>query len=193
MILIEFSGGVQADKTRVAQLQNCVPGSSTDQRQRCDDAVSQQLRSATRTTQLLQGWHLVVTTEPGGRGEGVSIMHTVDSAKSDPGLAGLSLRCGRSGVIEVMLILLEPMAHSDHPKVSLSSGTSRKEFETTVAANGEALLLPTAASALPESDWQTVAELSVEIATSSNPIRGVVPISGIQGALRALSARCAMR
>lgn len=194
LVLLVVSGGARADTKQVAQLQNCVPGAGAEQRQRCDDAVSEQLRSTSRTTQLDQGWRLVTTTEAGDRGEAVSVMHTVDSARSDPAVAGLSLRCGRSGgSFEVVLILLEPMARSSHPRVALTTGTDHKEFETTVASSGGALLLPPTASSLAEGDWRNANELSIEIATSSNPIRGVVPISGIQGALRALAPHCPTR
>lgn len=184
---------VRADTVRLVQFQNCIPGSSAEQRQRCDDAVSDQLRSTSHTTQLDQGWRLVTTTEPGGRGEAVSVMHTVDSAKSDLGLAGLSLRCGRSGGIDVVLIMLDPIARSSRPRVALTAGTDRKEFETTVASSGEALLLPPAASSLATDNWRSAAEVSIEVKTGSDPIRGVVPISGVQAALRALAPHCVLR
>lgn len=193
LALLAAGGGALANTLRVAQLQNCVPGSSAEQRQRCDDAITEQLKSTSRTTQLDQGWRLVTTTEPDGRGEAVSVMRTVDSAKSDLGIAGLSLRCGRNGAIEVVLIMLDPMARSSHPKVALTAGTDRKEFETTVATSGEALLLPSAASSLATGAWRDAAEVSIEVTTSSNPIRGVVPIGGLQAALRALAPHCAIR
>ncbi|MDH2356832.1 hypothetical protein QCM80_40395 [Bradyrhizobium sp. SSUT112] len=192
-VLISLSGFAQAETTRLAQLQNCVPGASAEQRQRCDDAVSEQLRSTSRTTQLDQGWRLVTTTEPGGRGETVSVMHAADSTKSDLGLAGLSLRCGQSGGVEILLILLAPVPRTSPPKVALVAGGDRKEFETTVAPSSEALLLPPTASVLPAGNWLNAGELSVEIMTGSNPIRGIVPIGGLQAALRALAPHCAIR
>jgi len=178
---------------RIAQLQNCVPGSTAEQRQRCDDAVSDQLRSTSRTTQLDQGWQLVTTAEPGGRGEAVSVMHIADSAKSDLGLAGLSLRCSRNGGIETVLIMLDPMVGSSRPKVALSTGPDRKEFEATVASGGEALLLPPAASRLATDDWRSATEVSIEVTPNSKPVRGIVPIGGLQAALRALAPHCATR
>ena len=193
LALLAVGSGSHAGVVRIAQLQNCVPGSSAEQRQRCDDAVSDQLKSTSRTTQLDQGWRLVTTTEPGGRGEAVSVMHIADSTKSDPGLAGLSLRCSRNGGIEIVLIMLDPMARSSRPKVALSTGPDRNEFETTVASGGEALLLPPAASSLATDNWRSATEVSIEVTTNSTPVRGIVPIGGLQAALRALAPRCPAR
>jgi hypothetical protein len=191
--LLTLNPSAQADTVRIVQLQNCVPGSNPEQRQRCDDAISEQLRSTSRTTQLDQGWRLVATTEPGGRGEAVSVMHTVDSAKSDLGLAGLSLRCGRNGGTEIVLVMLDPTNRSTPPKVALTTVSGRKEFETTVASGGEALLLPPAALSLAMGDWLTATEVSVEVMASPNPVRGVVPIGGLQAALHALAPHCTIR
>lgn len=135
----------------------------------------------------------MTTTEPGGRGETVSVMHIADLAKSDPGLAGLSLRCSRNGGIEIVLIMLDPMVRGSRPKVALSAGPDRKEFETTVASGGEALLLPPAASSLPTDNWRSATEVSIEITTNSTPVRGIVPIAGLQPALRALTPHCPVR
>lgn len=198
LALLAFDWSARADTVRVArlqnfaQLQNCVPGFSAE-KQRCDDAVSEHLRSTSRTIQLDQGWRLVTTTVPGGRGEAISVMHTVDSAKSDLSVAGLSLRCGRNGGFEIMLIMLDRVASSSPPKVVLTAGSDRKEFETTVAPGGEALLLPPAASSLATSDWRNAPEVSIEVTTSPTPVRAVVPLGGLQAALRALAPHCATR
>ncbi|WP_136626111.1 hypothetical protein [Bradyrhizobium macuxiense] len=119
-------------------------------------------------------------------------MHVVDSANSDPRLAGLSLQCGRDG-INVALILLEPMARSARPTVVLTTGGRRAEFEASVIQGGAALLLPADASKLAASDWQSASELSVEIATKPNAILGAVPISGLPTALSYLSQNCHAR
>jgi hypothetical protein len=119
-------------------------------------------------------------------------MHVVDSAKSDPGLAGLSLRCGAGG-IEAILIVLDPLPHSGRPAVILQAGSNRTEFEASVTQGGEALLLPQAAANLAAGEWQNAAELSIEIAAKPNPIRGMVPIRGLSAALRALSPNCAAK
>jgi hypothetical protein len=116
----------------------------------------------------------------------------VDTTKSDASLAGLSLRCSREG-FEVVLIVLEPLPRASHPIVILTAGSKRSEYEASVAQTGEALLLPQAASSLAAGDWQKATELSVEIATKPNPVRGIVPIAGLPAALRSLSPNCAFR
>jgi hypothetical protein len=173
-------------------MRNCIPGASSEQRNQCDDAVSQQLKATTRTTELDGGWRLVKTRDPGGGAESTSVMHVVDTGKSDFGLAGLSVRCGREG-FEVVLVVLEPLPRASQPTVILTAGSLRSEFEASVAQNGEALLLPQGASSLLAGDWQKAAELSVEIATKPNSVRGIVPIVGLPAALRSLTPNCAFR
>lgn len=173
-------------------LRNCGPGASPDQRQKCDDAASDQVKSRSRTTILDGGWRLVKTRDPGGGTEATSVMHAIDITKSDIDLAGLSLQCGRAG-IEIVLIVLDSFPRSARPAVILTAGNNRTEFEASVIQHGEALLLPQAASDLAAADWQKEAELSIQIEAKPNPIRGIVPISGLSGAFRALSANCPMK
>jgi len=92
-----------------------------------------------------------------------------------------------------VLILLSSFPRSDHPKVILTAGADRGEFQASVAQSGEALLLPMAAASLAAGDWQKATELSIEIETKSNPIRGIVPIGGLSAALRSLSPHCAVK
>ena len=184
-----FHGSAHADTTR-SGMQNCVPGTSPEERRHCDEAVSDQLKATSQTTVLDGGWRLVKTRNPGGAGETVSAMHTVDTARSDINLAGLSLRCAPGG-IQVVLIVLSPLPRASQPRVTLTAGANRNEFEASVTQGGEALLLPQAAISLVTGDWQNAAELSIEIATNSNPIRGIVPIAGLPSALRYLAANCA--
>lgn len=181
----------QADRVRPG-MQKCIPGTGPEERQRCDQAMLDQLKATSQTTVLDGGWRLVRTMDPGGSVETVSAMHAVDTVKSDVDLAGLSLRCTPGG-LQVVLILLSSLPRADHPKVILTAGAGRSEFEASVAQSGEALLLPMAAAGLAAGDWQRATELSIEIATNSNPIRGIVPIGGLSAALRSLSPHCAVR
>ena len=170
-------------------LQNCVTGVGPGQRQRCDEEASEQAKALSQTTALGDGWRLVRTRDPGGSAETVSVMHVADTTKSDLALAGLSLRCGATG-IEVVLIVLEPLPRGSHPLVTITAGPNRVEFEASATQRGEALLLPQAASNLASGEWQNAAELGIEIATKPNPIQGTMPIRGLSGALRALSPYC---
>lgn len=173
-------------------LQNCVPDTSPENRQYCDDAVSRQLSASSQSTPLDEGWRLVRTRDPSGGADAVSVMRAADTAKSDVNLAGLSLRCAQAGT-EVELIVLEPQARSSHPKVSLTAGANRSEFEASVAQSAQAIVLPQTASALAVGAWQNAMELGVEIATQSNPIRGIVPLKGLARAMNVLRASCPLR
>lgn len=126
---------------------------------------------------------------PGETSEAVSVMHTADIAKSDINLAGLSLRCGQIGV-EVLIIVTVPMARSTTPSVVLTAGHHETKLQARIAPNGEALILPQSAAALAFGDWLKAAELTIEIGTNPSPIKGVVPISEMADALRALPAKC---
>jgi hypothetical protein len=152
---------------------NCSSGVSPDLRQRCDEEAVRQAEKS-RTTQLDEGWRLVRSWDPGGGADAVSVMHAVDTRRSDVGLAGLSLQCGRGG-IEVVLIVLEALPRTTRPAVVLTAGTKRSEFEASVVQGGQ---------------WQSATELSVEIDTKPAPIRGAIPIRGLAAALRNLSQNC---
>ena len=114
------------------------------------------------------------------------------AAKSDIGLAGLSLRCGLAS-FEVVLITLEPLPRASRPNVILTVGSDRNQFQASVAQSGDELVLPQAASGLATGKWQSGTELSVEIETQPNPIKGIVPIGGLSAALRLLSPLCAAK
>jgi len=171
---------------------DCSAISSAPDRQRCEEAFSRSVNASSRTADLAGGWRLVRTANPRGGAEAVSVMHVSDTAKSDFGLAGLTLRCGGAG-IETLLIVLEPLQSGSHPSVNLQAGTSQTQVEASAIQGGEALLLPQAVSNLAAGPWQTASELAVEIATKPAPIRGVVPISGLSRALQTLTQSCALR
>lgn len=176
-------------ETAHSGFQDCRIGASAEQRQRCDEEASKQLKAGSETIQLEGGWRLVRTKNPASGAEAISVMHVVDSAKSDFNLAGLSFRCGQAG-IEGVLVVLTPLPLASSPAVVLTAGASRAEFTASVIQKGEALLLPGAASTLAAADWQNKAEVSVDIATKPNPISGIVPIKGLSRALRYLSLTC---
>jgi hypothetical protein len=190
-LMMAFSCWAHAETVQ-SPLQNCVPGTGPEQRQRCDDAVSQQLNASSQSTRLDEGWRLVRTRDPGGGADAVSVMRAADTAKSDINLAGLSLRCAQTGT-EVELIVLEPQPRASHPKISLTAGANRAEFEASVTQSAQAIVLPQTASVFAAGAWQNSTELAVEIATRSSPIRGVVPLKGLARALSVLRASCPVR
>ncbi|MCK1522217.1 MULTISPECIES: hypothetical protein [unclassified Bradyrhizobium] len=171
---------------------NCGSGITAEQRRRCDEEAFKQIQSGSQSTQLESGWRLVKSKNPDGGADAISVMHVVDSAKSDTGLAGLSLQCGKGG-IEIVLIVLEPLSRSARPNVALIAGEKRAEFQASVIQSGVALQLPAEASKLAASDWQNANELAVEIGTAPKAIHGAVPLAGLATALRYLSRSCYAR
>ena len=139
-------------------------------------------------------WRLVRTPNPTGGREAVSIMQTADMTKSDIDLAGVMLRCVESQA-EVLVVLVRPLPLRAHLKVTASAAGRSTDFTGTVVPPGVAVLLPQEASVLAAGLWQTAAELSVQIGTMDGesqltPIRGVVSLAGLGGALPLLLANC---
>jgi hypothetical protein len=139
-------------------------------------------------------WRLVRTPNPTGGREAVSIMQTADMTKSDIDLAGLMLRCSDSHV-EVLFVLVRPLPMRAHLKVTASAGDKSTDFVATVVPPGVTVLLPQEAIALATGPWQNASELSVQIGavegeTLPTPIRGVVSLVGLGGALPLLMANC---
>jgi hypothetical protein len=174
------------------RLQNCTSGVSPGLRQECDRQATEQVGIGSRITPLPGGWQLVQSRNPGGGADAVSVMHVADTTRSDVGLAGLNLQCGREGV-EVILVILERLPRTSRPKVILAAGTSRAEFEASVVQSGEALLLPNAEANLASAEWQKANELAIEIETQAGAIRGAVPMGGLSAALQTLKARCTVQ
>lgn len=190
--LLALTGGSSRAEPPRPGIPNCASGIDTEQRRRCDDEAFRQVESGSQSTQLEGGWRLVKSRNPDGGADAISVMHVVDSAKSDGRLAGLDLQCGKDGV-KIVLIVLEPLPRSTRPNVTLITGEKRADFEASVIQSGAALLLPDDASKLAASDWQNANELSVEIGTTPAAIRGAVPITGLAAALRYLSQDCRAR
>jgi hypothetical protein len=159
--------------------------------QRCEDMFARKVEAGSRTSQLPGGWRLVKTPDPRGGPDAVSVLHAADTTKSDLNFAGLTFRCGQTG-IETLLILLEPLARGSQYGVQVKSGSTETPFEAKALQRGEVLLLPPSATALAGGSWQSGPELSVEIAGPS-PIRGSVALNGLSGALSTLSQSCPAR
>jgi hypothetical protein len=170
---------------------NCSVDVGPQQRRRCDEEAFRQVESGSHSTKLEDGWRLVKSRNA-DVADTVSVMHVVDSARSDARLAGLSLQCGKDG-IEIVLIVLEPLSGSARLNVALTTREKRAEFEASVIQGGAALLLPADASKLVTSDWQNAGDLLVEIGTTPTAIHGAVPMAGLPAALGYLSQDCHAR
>jgi hypothetical protein len=144
--------------------------------------------------QTAGSWRLVRTHNLAGGPDVISIMQTADIAKSDIDVAGLMLRCGETGV-EVVVVLVRPLSLRTHPKVVTSIAGKSAGFVATVMPPGAGILLPKEASELAAGPWTAGGELSVQIDArdSDDPIlvHGVIPLTGLGGALPSLLANCA--
>jgi hypothetical protein len=82
------------------------------------------------------GWRLVRTPNQRGGADAVSVMHTADLFRSDLDFAGLTLRCGETGV-EVLVILLQTLSPRAKPQVAVSDTGTGARFSATVAPPGQ--------------------------------------------------------
>jgi hypothetical protein len=165
-------------QTGIASAQDCP---------NCGNTLAQPQFS--QSTTLTDGWRLVKSRNPSGGGEIVSVMHAVDTAKSDVGLAGMSLRCGAIGP-EVILILLDPVQTTGRLPVTLKTGSIKTQFEASVLQDGRAILLPLAATAVSNAAKRGTTEISITVDTQPQTINGIVPLTGLLSALNSLSVHC---
>jgi len=139
---------------------------------------------------LSGGWHYVRTPNPQGGPAAVSIMHTADTSKSDLEFAGLTIRCGDGGT-QILIILLRAFPLRARPHVIFGRAGHETQFEGTIAPPGTAILVPGNAANLVEGLWQTQADLFVRVTDGPTSVSGVVALTGLQPAFKALVANCA--
>jgi hypothetical protein len=138
---------------------------------------------------LPDGWRLVRTPNPYGGAAAISIMRTAEMARSDPGLAGLTVRCSEHGA-EVLIVLLRAFTPQARPQVVLSADGTVTRVQATVASPGAALLLPQEAAALVNGPWRSAKELSIKVEDPEGVTGGVVSLAGLGQAYRVLIANC---
>jgi len=170
-----------------AGLEHCLIIRDDAARLRCfEDATSPPAKKIPSTS---NGWQLLRTPRPQGAGEAVSMTHTPELMRSDPDFAGMMLRCGDKG-IEILFVVISPFSPRSHPMVTVPGADNDLRFAATVVPPGVALRLPDDALALADGPWQSRSELPVKIEDSPISIRGIVPISGLDVALKTLRANC---
>jgi hypothetical protein len=138
---------------------------------------------------LSDGWRLVRTPNPYGGAAAISIMRTAEMARSDTGLAGLTVRCSEHGG-EVLIMLFRAFSPHARPQVVLSADGTVTRVQATVASPGAALLLPQEATALVNGPWRSVKELSIKVEDPAGVTGGVVSLAGLGQAYRVLMANC---
>lgn len=139
--------------------------------------------------ELTDGWRLVRTPNPQGGPDAISIMHTADPSRSDLDLAGLMIRCNGIST-EVVVVLLRPFPLRARPRVLLGEPGHETRLEATIAVPGTAVLLPGDGKLLVSGLWQAKSDLFIRIEDDQTTVAGVVALTGLQSAFKALIADC---
>jgi hypothetical protein len=134
-------------------------------------------------------WRLLRTPNPTGGRDAVSIMRIAEIPDSDLEFAGLMLRCNDTS-IEVLVVLVRPLAPLSHPTVEFETESKRVQFAANVVTPGALLLLPPEAAALAAGPWQGLPKLSITVEDEYGPISGVVSLTGLTNALQVLRSNC---
>ena len=135
-------------------------------------------------------WPLVRTPNPKGGPDAVSIMRTADTARSDPDLAGLMIRCQEKPGFEVLLALVRPFPPRTKRDVVITAGTTQSVLHAEASSTGTALILPIEATAFTTGPWRGLDEFAVTIKDPEAEIRGVIPLGGLAPAMAKLGASC---
>jgi hypothetical protein len=177
---VAFIGRAYPDQSRspIRGLERCRTIMNDAARLRCYESNSSNPANAPPRTleQAAGSWRLVRTHNP------------------DTDLAGLMLRC-RETRVEVVVVLVRSLPLRAHPRVMTSVAGNSAGFVGTIMPPGAGILLPNEASELAVGPWTAGGELSVQVDAqdSDEPIsiRGVIPLTGLGGALPSLLANCA--
>jgi hypothetical protein len=123
----------------------------------------------------------------------VSIMKTADTLNSDPDFAGLMLRCGAKGKINVLVVLVRPLPPKSKPPVTIGAGPQgTTRFEGRMEAAGAAVLLPDVAGSLAGGPWQRLPTLAISVGEGADTTKGVVALDGLGAAYSNLVGSCGM-
>jgi hypothetical protein len=135
-------------------------------------------------------WPLVRTPNPKGGPDAVAITKTADTARSDPDLAGLIIRCQQKPGFEIALGTVRPFPPLTKRDVVFTLGTEHSILHAEASPAGTALILPIDATAFTTGPWRGLKELAVTIKDPEVEIRGVIPLDGLAPALAKLTANC---
>jgi hypothetical protein len=134
-------------------------------------------------------WHLVRTPAPEDK-ETVSIMRTGELLKSDPDFAGMMIRCRPTAGLQIGFVVIPPFPPKSKPKLTISTGQTNLDFQTSVIAPGTIIVLPDEADALVQGPWQSAQSLRVRIQGNGADIHGTVPLNQLSQAVALLQANC---
>lgn len=142
------------------------------------------------TNRQVADWQLVRTLDPRGGPDRVSIMRTADINVSDLGLAGLTIRCGRGGTQDWLVIVLEPFSPQAKPQVTLGRPPLVFQSDSTVSAPGTALLLPDEARSWLLKNPNRPGDLPISVAFGGGVIQGSIRLGALDEALALLTSQC---
>ena len=178
---------------RAGESESCWTIPDTAARLRCfEDATSNRAQRLPNKTSGIDSWRLVRTPRPDGGDDVISMMHIADALRSDPDFAGLTLRCGRTG-LEILIIVIRPFPPRSRPQVTIGSANKELHFEASIVPPGAAILLPGDALALVTEPWQSLKEWPIKIEEGETTIHGIVPVSGLATAVQTLMTSCSPR
>jgi hypothetical protein len=143
-------------------------------------------------SELPGGWHLVRTHNPNGGTDAISIMHPADTSRSDLDFVGLMIRCGETSP-EVVIVLLPALSFHTRPHVTFGKPGNEIHYEAKVAPPGTTVVLPGDAAKLVSGRWHALEDLVVRVDDGQTIIGGVVKLSGLEAAFKALQASCVAR
>jgi hypothetical protein len=174
-------------------LERCLEIVDSAARLRCFESATNKLPAKPEpNTHDMGQWRLVRTANQGGGADAISIMHTADTSRSDLDLAGLALRCGKTA-IEALVIVIEPRPPRAVPQIKIGTGADSFTFAASVVPPFSMFLLPSDAAALITGSWKLRSELAIQIDGDGSPVRGVIALAGLQSALQSLTANCSSR
>ena len=195
--LLAIPQSVRAQLESPDTLDRCRALSDRTAMQRCfGEALSKNAPAPTSRSQTLpSGWRLVRTTAQQGGNELISVMRTSELGRSDPGFAGLMLRCAEQGMPDVLLVMLDPVKPRARPTVTLKTRNSESTTEATMVPPFTTILMPKEVASAAGGDWISAPELSVEISLAPEEkipsLRGAVPLVRLKTAYDALLQACA--
>jgi hypothetical protein len=134
----------------------------------------------------LDGWRIIAARGEADPAYSRAIMHVADVARSDPRLAGLMLRCGKTGV-EPVIVVVEPFSPQARPKITLRAGAEEFYFRGIPVAAGAGLRMPAESVDLATGLWRRASEVWIKISDRDVDVDGVVGLSGFAEALQALA------
>ena len=185
--LIAVGGGARAADPGAEGVERCRTILDAAARLRCfEEATAPRIKAPPASP---NGWRLVRTPRAEDAGETVSMIHTPDVMRSDPDFAGLMLRCAEHG-LEVLVVVISPFEPRSRPVVTVPAGKDSVRLDAKPLPTGAALRLPDDAVGLASGPWQSLTELPIKVEDAGTSIRGIVPLAGLDAAMKTLRASC---